>query len=343
MGLLLDERLVDTLLTPQDAMASVERAFLLLAEGSAVNEPRRRTRADGTTLNVMWALAPTLDAVAVKTYPVVRSDVSQAAVIAILLFSCSTGRFLGMVQGDLLGQRRTAAASALATRLAARPDSASLAVFGTGYQAAAQVRAVAAVLPALREVHVVGRTAHRRDAFLAALSADLPGLRVTGAGPEQAVRAADVVITATGSTEPVFDGDWLQPGTHVNAIGSNQPNSRELDGTALSRAACLMVDSREVAATEGGDLLANGVDVARATEFADVVAGTVRARRQASDITIFESHGLALQDLVCGLHVLRAAEAHGLGEQTVSLDPAQEPVPVTPQPVGAVGADGGAT
>jgi ornithine cyclodeaminase/alanine dehydrogenase-like protein (mu-crystallin family) len=315
VALLLDEKTVAALLTPADALACVEEAFRLVADGAAVNEPRHRTAVDGATLNIMWALAPTLDAIAVKSYPVVRADVSQASVILITLFAHSTGECLGLVQGDLLGQRRTAAATALATRLAARPDSRTLTVFGTGYQAEGQVHAVAAVLPGLREVKVVGRTASRRDVFIESLSTELPELSVSASDPEEGIRSADVVVTATGASEPVFEGAWLKPGTHVNAIGSNQASSREIDATTLTRAARVIVDSRAVIAREGGDLLANGFDVDRAIELGELLRSGAKARETVDEITVFDSHGLAIQDLVCGLHVLHAAEASGAGER----------------------------
>lgn len=316
MTLLVDEQLVARLLEPAHALAGVEESFRLLANGEAVNEPRHRTHAGGATLNVMWALAPSLDALAVKTYPVVRSDVSQATVILLMLFSHSTGECLAMVQADLLGQRRTAAATALATRLAARPDSAALTIFGTGYQAFGQAEALAGVLPQLREIRVVGRTPSRLEQFVSRVSDLFPNAAVTAADAEEAVRSADVVVTATGAAQPLFDGNWLRPGTHVNAIGSNQVQNRELDLTAMSRADQLIVDSRAVAALECGDLLANGLDVSDTVELGEVLVGRAGGRRAASDITIFESHGLALQDLVCGMHILRAAQRLGLGTAT---------------------------
>lgn len=319
MTLLVDEETVATLLTPAEALTSVEQAFRLLADGQACNEPRHRSHASGTSLNVMWAAAPSLDALAVKAYPVVAAGVNRASLILVTLFSHSTGRCLGMVQGDLLGQRRTAAASALATRLMARPESGVLTLFGTGYQAASQVHAIASVLPRLRDVLVVGRNRAREASFVSKLAHELPGLRVAAASPENAVRAADVIVTATAAASPLFDGAWLQPGTHVNAIGSNRADHRELDLTTLRRAAHVVVDSRATAAIECGDMLANGLSVSAATELASVVAGRVPGRRDSADTTVFESHGLALQDLVCGLHVLRAVQARGLGQEVSFL------------------------
>lgn len=317
--LLIDEDTVATLLTPADALIGVEQAFRLLADQQAFNEPRHRSQASGSTLNVMWAAAPPLDAVAVKVYPVVQAEVSQAVLILITLFSHTSGDCLGIIQGDLLGRRRTAAATALATKLMARSDSRVLALFGTGYQAAEQVTAVASVLPELRDVLVVGRNPRRQASFVSRLADELPALEVVAASGERAAREADVVVTATGAVDPVLDGSWLRPGTHVNAIGSNQASSRELDAETMRRAAHVVVDSRAVAALECGDLLANGLGVAETTELAHVVTGRIPGRQESGDITIFESHGLALQDLVCGLHVLHAAQARGLAQDVSFL------------------------
>lgn len=139
------------------------------------------------------------------------------------------------------------------------------------------------------------------------------------------MRSADVVVTATGSAEPLFDGAWLRPGTHVNAVGSNQASNREVDRTTLTRAARVMVDDRAVAALEGGDLLANDYDVTRTVEFSDVVAGRLPARHDDAEITLFDSHGLALHDLVCGVLLVQATAENGLGRH---LDFPRDPLPM---------------
>jgi ornithine cyclodeaminase/alanine dehydrogenase-like protein (mu-crystallin family) len=311
---ILDDRVVDRLLPPAAALASVGTAFELLAAGTAHDQPRERSAADGLTLNVMSAIAPTLDAAVVKSYPVVRRGSSRASVITVLLYAHRTGQLRALLQGDLLGQRRTAAASAVATRAMARPESATVCLFGTGFQAPAQVNALAEVLPELDTVVVVGRSAERAGATARVLRDAHPELRVeVETDPARAVPRADVVVTATGAAEPLFDGGLLRPGTHVNAVGSNDARRRELDATTIRRAAHVVVDSVEVARGECGDLLANGFDPSDATAFAAVHAGRVPGRTEPEDITVFESHGLALQDLVCAVAVLDAADAAGLG------------------------------
>lgn len=314
MTRILDDQIVDRLLPPDAALAGVRTAFELLGAGAAHDQPRQRTSMGAVTLNVMSAIAPSLDAVAVKSYPVVHRDINRASVITVLVYAYHTGQLRGMMQADLLGRRRTAAASALAATLMARPDSATACLFGTGYQAPAQITALTEVLPELRTVLVVGRDAGRAATTARTIADAHPWLTVEpGTSAEAAVPRADVVTTATGAAEPLFDGALLRPGTHINAVGSNHARRRELDRAALRRAAHVVVDSTAVASAECGDLLANGLDPAAATELASVLSGEVPARASSDDITVFESHGLAVQDLVCAVRVLEAARAADLG------------------------------
>lgn len=314
MPRILDDRHVDGLLPPTAALADVRTAFELLARGEAWDEPRRRSAAGAVTLNVMSAIAPTLDAIAVKSYPVVRAGSNRASAIMVLVYSCASGELRGLVRADLLGQRRTAAASALATKVLARPESATVCLLGTGYQAPAQVTALVEVLPKLRTVLVVGRDGNRAASTAAAVRGAHPWLDVeSGVSAEHAVPRADVVVTATGAAEPLFHGGLLRAGTHVNAVGSNHAARRELDRVTFERAAHVTVDSAAVARLECGDLLANGLDPAEASEFADVLTGKVPGRADGDDITVFESHGLALQDLVCAVRVLEEAREAGIG------------------------------
>lgn len=310
----LDDPVVDRLLPREIARACVERAFDLLATGAAHDEPRERTSMDGTTLNVMSAIAPTLDTVVIKSYPVVRPGSSRASVITVLAYTHTTGELRGVVRADVLGRRRTAAAAAVAARAMAREDSATACLFGTGFQGPAQISALVDVLPHLRSVLVVGRSADRAARAAHELRTEHPWLHVeSGLDPEDAVPRADVVVTATGAAEPLFSGELLRPGTHVNAIGSNHPRRRELDGMTLRRAARIVVDSRAVASKECGDLLRNDLDPEQVGEFSSVHAGRAPGRQDADEITVFEAHGLAVQDLVCAVHVLDAAEEAGLG------------------------------
>jgi alanine dehydrogenase len=311
MSMLLREAEVREFLPITTAIEAVEDAFSLLSRGEAVNCPRHRGSIEGVVLNVMWTLAPTLGAMGVKSYPIVRTDVTQGSSFTFLLYGLPDGQLDAIIEADALGQRRTGAASAVATKYLARTDSEVLAVFGAGWRVESQVEAVAQVLPHLRRVLVVGRSPGRRDRFIAEMRRRT-GLSFEAADPQAAVRNADVLITSTGSSEPVFDGAQLAPGTHINAVGSNLAQKRELDAETLHRSNRVVVDSAEVAHLESGDLLINGFDWNRLEELGPIVAGPALGR-EADEITVFESHGLALEDLACAVRVCHRARELAIG------------------------------
>ena len=312
MTVYLDDDFVAAHLSTSEAFDCVERSFRLLADGTATNAIRRRSQSGNAVLNVMWALAPTEGTMGVKSYPVVRTDVTQGTVLTLLLYSMETGELLSVMKADRLGQIRTGAATAVASAALARPESEVLAIFGTGYQAETQVRALAAAMPGLNAVRVVGRSAARRDAFIERMGAELR-LEMVADEPEHAASVADVIVTATGSAEPVLRGAWLRPGTHINAVGSNVITKREVDREVLERSAVIVVDDRDVARADCGDLVANDWEVGSVGTVGEVLTGRIPGRSSADDITLFESQGLALQDVVCGALLLSRARERGLG------------------------------
>jgi alanine dehydrogenase len=235
---------------------------------------------------------------------------------AVLLFHPRDGRLLALLDASAVTAIRTAAVSGLATRLLARPDAGTLALLGSGVQARTHLEAMAAVRQ-LRTVRVWNRTAAHAAAFAEWARAAL-GLEVmTCASAEEAVRGADIVCTVTSSREPVLEGAWLEPGTHVNAVGASQPDARELDSDAVARAR-LFADRRESLTHESADYqvpLREGRLRPDETvpELGEVVLGTVPGRRDADEITLFKSLGLAIEDLVAAQHVLERAEREDVG------------------------------
>jgi len=225
----------------------------------------------------------------------------------IALFDGLTGQTRAILNAAAITGIRTAAVSALATRLLARPDSRTLAILGAGTQARFHLEGMRAVLPFERVV-VWSRTPGR--------ASRLEGVEEV-ATPREAVREADVVVTATAALEPILLRAWLKDGAHVNAVGSSKPTTRELD-TATMAAAALYVDRRESALNESGDYLfaaaegAIGPDHIRG-EIGELVLGTVEGRRSESELTVFKSLGLAVEDLAAAEHVLRLAEREGAG------------------------------
>lgn len=332
---ILSESDVTRLLPPSEALAAVTHAFMLLGQGGAQNYSRVRQGGDGALLNVMSAVAPTLGWMATKVYPVVRTDVPQSATSTVLMYRLPDGPLEAILEADVLGQRRTGAASALATMLLARPDSETLVVFGAGWQAAGQVAAITDAMASLRRVLIVGRSKARAERFVDWIT-NVVGIRAELSSDEAALPQADVVVTATGSAKPLFDGSNLPKGLHINAVGSNYANKAELDGSTIWKADRVIVDALDVARLECGDLIVNDFDWTKAIELQDVVTGAVRGRTSESEVTLFESQGLAILDLVCASRVVDAARAASLGV-TVELGP----IPVDLAGLAAPQAQGG--
>jgi alanine dehydrogenase len=312
MPLLLREADVKALLTMDLTLAALDAAFREWAAGGAVNQPRRRV-AGGAVLATMSAALPSRGLIGFKAY-----TVSQAgARFWVCLFDTADGRPRAVIEADGLGRLRTGGASGLATKYLARPEASVLTVIGAGSQALTQVLAVAAVRR-LREVRVFSRDAAHRDAFAASLKGAVSGgPTIRGAGSlREAVDGAEILTTITSAARPIFPGEWLQPGQHLNVCGSNFPDRREVDSRAVARADLVVADDVEAARLEAGDLLLaereGQLNWARVHSLRDVVAGSTGSR-QPSDVTLFKSVGLAIEDVAAGAAVLELAEARGLG------------------------------
>jgi alanine dehydrogenase len=314
MALLLDEQQVTDLLTMEMAIAAVEEALKQHGLGTAINNPRTRVRLPTGQLHMMGAALPTRDVIGYKAYTAFRGK----ARFHVMLYSTDTGELLAMLQADRLGQMRTGAASGVATKYMAQAEARSVGIFGTGWQARSQLQAVCAVCQ-IQSIKAFGRDATRRQMFCAEMSQQLGILVEPTETPEAVVKGMDVVITSTNARDPLFDGNWLDPGVHVNAIGSNALIRREIDDTTVRRSALIVVDSKEQARLECGDLLGplerGLIHWEQVRELGDVVAGRTPGRHASSDITLFESHGLAIWDLAAGMAVYDAAKAKGIGRE----------------------------
>jgi alanine dehydrogenase len=189
-----------------------------------------------------------------------------------------------------------------------------LAIIGTGWQARGQARAIGSVRR-LESIRVFGRNRDRLREFCRDTEA-VCGVNVAACGSaEETVRGADIIVTATSSAQSVLEGGWLGPGVHVNAVGSNRRERRELDAAAVGRADLIVVDSREQAALEAGDLLdaGGGAALDRAVELKDIVGGAHPGRRSAAEITLFKSLGIGLEDLAAASYVYDRAIEAGAG------------------------------
>jgi ornithine cyclodeaminase len=235
----------------------------------------------------------------------------------VLLFEAEHGAPVALVDAGEITAIRTAAVSAVATRLLARDDASDLAILGSGTQARTHLEAMLLARPGIRRVRAWSPNAARLKAF-AAQATHRHGLRVEAvASARDAVEGATIVCTVSASATPILEGDWLSAGAHVNAVGASQPNARELDVEAVRRSR-LFVDRRESALHECGDLLAameaGAVDEGHiVAELGEILAGTASGRRDAGEITLFESLGLAVEDLAAAHEVWRLATEEDAG------------------------------
>jgi ornithine cyclodeaminase/alanine dehydrogenase-like protein (mu-crystallin family) len=228
----------------------------------------------------------------------------------VALCSARTGAVEALLlDGGWITDARTAAAGVVATQALADPGASCLAVLGTGVQAGLHVRALARVRR-LDRVLVWGRTAQRLGAFTQALAADLPDVDVVPVGaPRMAVVAADIVLTATSSRQPILYGAWLRPGQHVTAIGADEPGQAELDGAALRRADLLVVDDRAQSLVLGD--VARAVDVGELSpadvdaELGEVLSGRVPGRTSPDQITVAKLTGVGVQDIAAAVEAVR--------------------------------------
>jgi ornithine cyclodeaminase len=232
----------------------------------------------------------------------------------VLLFDGETGAPRALLDASAVTEIRTAAVSGVATRLLARADATELAILGSGVQARSHLEAMAKVRPFAR-ARVWSRTAEHARALAAEASAPFPVEAVPSA--EEAVRGADVVVTATSSREPIVERAWLEPGAHVNAVGSSIPTARELDAETVA-AASLFADTRESMLNEGGDYLLAvseagiGPDHIQA-ELGEVLVGAHAGRRSADELTVFKSLGIGVEDLAAAELVYARARESGAG------------------------------
>jgi alanine dehydrogenase len=314
MARFLSEDDVAQLLTMPMALDAVEQAMGELARGEATNVPRERLRAGPATMHFMQGHVPSQGAMGLKVYTVHNGVVR----FLVQLYDASNGKLLGVLQAGYLGRVRTGAASGVATRRLAREDAHTLGVFGSGRQATAQVEAVCLVRP-IRTVKVFARNRERLATFCEDLAQRLQREVRPAASARETVEGSDIVSTITSTETPLFDGAWLAAGTHINAAGSNMLSRRELDEATLARCDRIVTDSREVARRECGDLLPlmekGKLAWGQIGELGDVLTGRAPGRTSAAQITCFESHGLAVQDVAVGARLLALAAQQGIGSE----------------------------
>ena len=314
MALLLREEDVRRLLTMPDTVAVLEQAFGAMADECVVNLPRNRIMLANGVLNILAAAAPTLGILGYKTYTAFREGVR----FVVMLFSAQDGQLLAIIEADWLGRMRTGGTSGLATKYLARPDAITVGLIGAGNQAITQLMGVCAVRN-ITTIYVYSRTPQACKIFCDEMTRVLGIQVVPVASARQAVEVADILITATTSSEPVLYGEWVKQGCHINAIGSNWSNKREIDSSTLQRSYLIVTDSRDQAREEAGDLIIPAdeglFDWNRVYELSEVVGVHEPQRDSPENITLYKGLGIALEDIATAAHVYKLAKQRGLGEE----------------------------
>ncbi len=322
--LVLTQADVEALLPVDECLAVMEQAFAALARGQVVQPMRVMVRPpDGRGLMLAMpahmtpeGAAPFYGLKAVLVHEGNRALEKETHQGAVLLFSGETGEPLAVMNAAAITARRTAAVSALATRLLARADAGDLAIVGTGVQARSHLAGMSAVRQ-LRRVRVAGRTPEHVEQFVADCAPGAPYPVEAAESVEAAVRGADLIVTATSAREPVLRREWIAPGAHLNAVGAFTPTTREVDQATVA-AARVFVDQREAALREAGDLLlpmqagAFGPEHIQA-ELSELVSGQKPGRAAPDEITLFKSLGLPVEDAAAADYVYRQAVEHGVG------------------------------
>ena len=305
------EEQVEELASVSEVIDILETAFRDQAAGRAWNNPRNRLRLPGTTLHMMAGAIP--DYFGYKAYTVTAGKTH----FLFFLYSAQTTDLLAIIEADALGQKRTGAASGLATRLMAKPDSSQATIFGAGWQAQSQLLAIDAARN-LKRVWIASRRAERRDAFIKKMQPLVKAELVSANSAEEAVRSSDIVTTITSSREPVLKGEWLPSGIHINAAGGNLLLRREIDDDVVLKANQLVVDSLDQSKIESGEFLGVIESGKRHwedfIELRDVVAGFKPGRTSPSDITLFKSGGVALEDVAIGKLIYERAVERQVGK-----------------------------
>jgi alanine dehydrogenase len=308
-----------------DYVDVVREGYRQRGEGAPA-EPRTSLRQDDPPGFLTGYLAILPDTGAMGGYTYAAGFGAADAHFALPIFDADSGEPLALLDGASMNPFKTGAAGAVAVDALARADATDLGLIGSGAQARGQLRATAVVRD-LETVRVYSPTREHREDFATEMAEELDaGVRAVDANAA-AVRDADVVITATDATEPVFDGDDLADGAHVTAMGQYHPQRREVDATTVARSTYVPDLRARIEQDAGAYLLAveeGSIDADHVhAELGDVVAGTAPGRTSDDEITLFDSGGTAIETVAAGYMLSERAREAGLGE-TIEFAPASE-------------------
>lgn len=297
-----------------DAITALEEAFAAWSDPGTHNLPRQRAPLPGGFFNLMGSVYGKKGVYGSKGY----GGGPNGARFYISLHGIEDRGLRAVFEATLLSQLRTGAASGLATKLMANPDASTLACIGTGRQARAQVLAVCAVRP-IKLIRIHSRTAENRAAFADAMARETGIETAVSDSAEHCVRDADVVVLITKASEPVIRSEWLRDGVHVNGAGANAANRREIDVATIKRASVLVTDDKDQALIEAAEfrdlVAAKEMSWDDVHDMGSLVSGAVKGRPSRTDLTLFKSLGVALEDIAFAELIYRRAREQGVGKE----------------------------
>ena len=296
------------------AIEAMRHAYSQLSAGKALSPPRQHITTDQGVTLIMPAYLSEHREFGIKVVSIYDNNLNlelPRITATVLVLDPATGAPKAFIEGASLTALRTGAGGGVAADVLARQDAKRVGLFGAGVQARTQLQAVLAVRN-ITCVNVISRTHASAERLATEISAwpDAPAVNLAQT-PQQVVQDADIVICATTSATPLFDGNALQPGTHITAVGTFELEKREVDTTTLRRAHRIVVDSKEACLSEAGDLIIPNAEID--AEIGDILNGNTPGRQSDDEITFFKSVGVAVQDAVAASRVLAAAETQGLG------------------------------
>ena len=318
MAIYISDSDVRTLLPMDHCIDLIEKVFIDESLGKAINLPRQNLALPRGAHRTITGVAQESGVYGMKTYTVGLEGTRIDTRYLMLVYRLEGMTLAAVIDAKGLGQIRTGAVSGVATKYLAKEDAKTLGIIGTGFEAEAQVEAMMLVRPIIK-VKAYSRSPDNRQRF-ASLMRERFGIDVDPVDSAEAcVRDVDIIITATSASVPVFEASWIGPGTHINGVGAQGQYRRELDQQAVCCSELVVVENLEQAKADCGDLIyaseKGDFDWDRVRELHEVVSGAVPSRSSENAITLFDSLGVATEDLAPAAFVVRQALAQGIGQE----------------------------
>ncbi len=314
MVLYLREDNVEQMLKMSDAIRVLEQTFREQGRKNVINNPRQRIRTGRSMLHYLASALPHLGVMGYKAY----TSSSDGLAFRVFLHDIESGRLLSIMDGNYMGMVRTGAVTGLATKYMSREDSSVLGVFGTGWQSRGQINAVCKVRN-IKKIKVYGRDEERKVRFCNMMSENVSADILPVKSPDEVVKDSDIIVTATSSSKPVFDGKLIEEGVHINAIGGNFLFKQEIDERTVRMSDIIAVESVEQCKIEAGELhpLAEKGRLRweEVLELGDIVSERENGRTRKNDITLFKSVGIAIEDICIAKFLYDLALETGKGRE----------------------------